>query len=176
MTPPSAHEAAVADLLNDALYLRDASLVIFRSKLLVEFKTAQLDPKLTEYVESGFRSWQVGGEQSHHCHVNLADVVRVWFDAEPVSCQGGRYNYTIWFLTDTDCGNPFRPTALFSVTLNGPYDAVGQPDAALIRDVYGIYETHRDRAFVGASETFLEIGRMEALPTYPPLPAQATAE
>lgn len=111
----------VERVLADALALVDASLVIFLRSVLIELKTELLKPGLALAFEGNHRSWQLRPFEGHHCRLDLAAVERFWFDAEPVSCQGGRLNYTVWFLSADDCGNPYRPDGLFSVTLNAPY-------------------------------------------------------
>ena len=78
------------------------------------------------------------------------------FDAEPVSCQGGRLNYTVWFSGVEDCGNPYRPTAMFSVTLNRPYETDGTPKHEIIGQVYEAYDALRASPLVRGSEAFLE--------------------
>ena len=151
-----AHEAAVAELLNPVLLFKAASLVIFRRGALIEFKTELLDEKVTSFEEDGHRSWQIGAFTGHHCHLDLGAVREVLFDAEPVSCQGGRLNYTVWFSGAEDCGNPYRPTALFSVTLNAPYATDGTPRRAIIGQVYAAYDALRASPLVRGSESFLE--------------------
>lgn len=69
-------------LLRDALALRDASLVIFRDRTLIEFKTERLDG-VHRYEEAGHVSWQIGDQHDHHCHLSLGVVTRVLFSAEP---------------------------------------------------------------------------------------------
>ena len=145
---------AVEALLSDALTLDDASLVIFRRGVLVEFKTGLLAPGLMRTIEGRYRSWQIGPFEGHHCHLDLASIERVWFDAEPVSCQGGRLNYTIWFLAGGDCGNPYRHDALFSVTLNAPYAADGTARADLIGRVFELCDRHAAHPAVSSSAAF----------------------
>jgi hypothetical protein len=142
-------------LLEKALALSDASLVIYRPGVLVEFKTEMLGPGLASTRDGPHRGWQVGPLAGHHCHLDLASIDRVWFDAELVSCQGGRLNYTIWFLTTGDCGNPWRPDGLFSVTLNAPYGSDGTPRSSLIESVYALYDLHAHVHHLSASDTFL---------------------
>jgi len=148
--------ALVETLLRGALALRDASLVIFRRGLLVEFKTEALAPGLTASVEGGHRSWQIGPFEGHHCHLDLTAVRSMLFDAEPVSCQGGRINYTVWFLGADDCGNPYRSDGLFSVTLNRPYAPDGTPRPEIIGPVFALYDEHEHRAGVSATTGFLQ--------------------
>lgn len=150
-----AHEEAVAGLLRNVLSFREASLVIFRRSALIEFKTDLLDEKVSSYVEEGHRSWQIGAFNGHHCHLDLGAVREVLFDAEPVSCQGGRLNYTVWFNGTEDCGNPYRPTAMFSVTLNAPYQADGTPRREIISQVYKAYDELVTSPMVRGSESFL---------------------
>lgn len=142
-------------VLSGAIALKDASLVIFRRGLLVEFKTEGLAPGLTASIEGKYRSWQIGPFEGHHCHLDLAAVRSILFDAEPVSCQGGRINYTVWFLGEGDCGNPYRSNGLFSVTLNRPYAQDGSPRADVILPVFALYESHQGAAAVSASAGFL---------------------
>lgn len=143
---------AVADALQAALALPDASLVIYRLGLLVEFKTNLLLERLSLYESGGFKCWQVGPSDDHHCHPDLAAVTAVQFDAEPVSCQAGRLNYTVWFLGSGDCGNPYRPDGLFSVTLNDPYGPRGQH---AVQAMFALYEQLRGDPLIGASDAFL---------------------
>lgn len=155
MSPPADLEA-VETVLSGAIALRDASLVIFRRDALIEFKTEHLEPGLTVSQEGGRRSWQIGPFEGHHCHLNLAAVRGILFDAEPVPCQGGRLNYTVWFLGADDCGNPHRPDGLFSVTLNAPYDAEGVPRTAIIGAVYALHDRCCGLPRVSASPAFQE--------------------
>lgn len=149
------HEEQVAALLTAALGLRDASLVIYRPGVLVEFKTDRLTEKVTSFEEQGFRSWQIGAFEDHHCHLNLREVIAVEFDAEPVGCQGGRLNYTVWFSGAGDGGNPFRPTGRFSVTLNAPYTDDGMPKPGIVDQVYDLHDRLAASPLVRASEAFL---------------------
>lgn len=138
-----------------ALALSDASLIIHRGGVLVEFKTETLQPGLAATLEGNHRAWQIGPFSGHHCHLNLTLVTRVWFDAEPVSCQDGRLNYTVWFLSAEDCGNPYRPEGLFSVALNAPYRHDGSARYELIEAVYTLRDSLRHEAGVFSSEGFL---------------------
>ncbi len=149
------HEEQVAALLTAALGLRDASLVIYRPGVLVEFKTDRLTEKVTSFEEQGFRSWQIGAFEDHHCHLNLREVIAVEFDAEPVGCQGGRLNYTVWFNGAGDGGNPFRPEGRFSVTLNAPYADDGTPKPGIVEQVYGLHDRLAASPLVRASQAFL---------------------
>jgi hypothetical protein len=146
---------SVERALVGALALPEASLVIHRRGVLVEFKTAMLQPGLVATLEGDHRAWQIGPFAGHHCHLNLELVTKVWFDAEPVSCQGGRLNYTVWFLVADDCGNPYRPEGLFSVALNAPYREDGSPHVELIEAVYALHDSQRHAVGVYASEAFL---------------------
>jgi hypothetical protein len=146
---------SVERALASALALPDASLVIYRRGVLVEFKTAMLQPGLAAALEGNHRAWQIGPFAGHHCHINLRLVTSVWFDAEPVSCQGGRLNYTLWFLAAGDCGNPYRPEGLFSVALNAPYRKDGSPRVEIIEAVYALHDLQRHAVGVSASEAFL---------------------
>lgn len=145
----------VARVLEAALGLRAASLVVFRTGALVEIKTDRLRERLSLYEEDGHESWQVGSFDDHHCHLDLASVRRIAFEAEPVPCQGGRINYTVWFLGERDCGNPFRPEGLFSVTFNRPYDAEGRLLANVVRPMYELYRRERALPFVSATDAFV---------------------
>lgn len=147
--------APLESLLAGALALKDASLVIFRRGLLVEFKTEALAPGLVSSVEGGHRSWQIGPFEGHHCHLDLAAVKEIEFHAEPVSCQGGRINFTVWFLSDADCGNPFRTNGLFSVTLNRPYTREGIPRREVIAPMYDLYEAFANAPSIRATGEFL---------------------
>lgn len=147
--------ACVEALLADAIALKDASLVIFRRGLLVEFKTEGLSPGLASSVEGGHRSWQIGPFEGHHCHLDLAAVREIEFHAEPVSCQGGRINYTVWFLSGGDCGNPFRPDGLFSVTLNRPYADDGSPRSEVIAPMYALFDAYASTPSIRATDGFL---------------------
>ncbi|APR77632.1 Hypothetical protein A7982_02979 [Minicystis rosea] len=148
---------AVVDILRGALAFRDASLVIFRHKLLVEMKTEKLGPGLSLYEEDGYTSWQIGAFEDHHCHLDIGACTGVLFGAEPVSCQGGRLNYTVWFLVEGDCGNPYRPDAYFSVTLNKPYTADGEVRRELVQQVLDLYRRFEDVPGVSAEPTFIEV-------------------
>ncbi len=143
--------ATVECVLSAALTLRGASLVIFRRGALVEFKTEMLSSGLVASQDGGFRTWQVGPHAGHHCHLDLAMVQAIWFDAEPVSCQGGRLNYTAWFLGAADCGNPYRNNGLFSVTLNAPYARDGRERIA---DLLALYAKYANLPGVSCSEGF----------------------
>jgi len=133
--------------------LRDASLVIYRERTLVEFQTEKL-AGVFKYVEDGHVSWQLGEFQDHHCHLALGAVTRVLFSAEPVPCQGGRLNYTVWFLVPGSCGNPYRSDGYFSVVLNRPYDG-DAPRLEIIDQVLSLYRRYRHESWVEADELFL---------------------
>lgn len=152
-TPPV--DPVCLPLLRDALRLRDASLVIFRNRTLVEFQTEKLDG-VHRYAEGAHVSWQIGGLRDHHCHLALEAVVRVLFSAEPVSCQGGGINYTVWFLTAGPAGNPWRPDGYFSVVLNRPYSG-NRPRMDVIGPVLALHDRYRHEPWVAADERFLEI-------------------
>jgi hypothetical protein len=142
-------------VLQQALALRDASLVIFRDRALIEFKTDRLGG-LHRYEEQGHVSWQIGALDDHHCHLSLGAVVRVLFSAEPVSCQGGGLNYTVWFLSAGSSGNPYRRDGYFSVVLNRPYTG----DAArleVIEPVLALYRRFQYEPWVQADENFLRV-------------------
>jgi hypothetical protein len=141
-------------VLEDAIALHDASLVIFRERTLVEFKTDDL-AGVFEFKEGDHTSWQVGAIDAHHCHLALNAVTGVEFSAEVVPCQGNRPNYTIWFLVAGGCGNPFRSDGYFSVTLNRPYEG-SRPRWSVIRPVAEIYEKYRGHAWVRADQGFID--------------------
>jgi len=142
-------------LLEQALSLRDASLVIYRERTLIEFKTERLDG-IHRYEERGHISWQIGAFDDHHCHLSLTAVENVLFSAEPVPCQGGGLNYTIWFLASAPTGNPWRRDGYFSVTLNSPYRGT-QPRPEVIEPVLDLYRRFRDDPRVRADSTFLRV-------------------
>lgn len=142
-------------LLREAIALREASLVIYRERTLVEFQTEKIDG-VHRYRESGRVSWQIGGLRDHHCHLALSAVSGVLFSAEPVSCQGGGLNYTVWFLTPGSCGNPWRRDGYFSVVLNRPYSG-NAPRAEVIRPVFDLYLKYRAESWVQADAKFLEV-------------------
>jgi len=142
-------------LLHEALALKDASLVIYREKALIEFKTEKLGG-LHLYEEDGHTSWQIGALDDHHCHLALGAVTKVLFSAEPVSCQGGGLNYTVWFLTSGPSGNPYRRDGYFSVVLNKPYEGE-QPRLELIEPVIDLYRRFSTEAYVLADSGFLQV-------------------
>lgn len=163
--PASGTEPPCIPLLEKALALRDASLVIYRERTLIEFKTEKLDG-LHRYVEHGHVSWQIGAFDDHHCHLSLGGVNRVLFSAEPVSCQGGGINYTIWFLTPGPCGNPFRHDGYFSVVLNRPYQG-NEPRLEVIQPVLDLYRDFQGEPWVTADARFLEILAAGPPPRHP---------
>ncbi len=148
-------EPTCMDLFRAALALRAASLVLFRDRLLVEFQTEQI-AGVFRYEEGGHVSWQVGDFHSHHCHLSLSAVRRVLFSAEPVSCQGFRLNYTIWFLTDGPSGNPWRRDGYCSVVLNHPYEGPN-PRLDHIDPVLALYRAHAHLPWVAADARFTEV-------------------
>jgi len=147
-------------LLDDAIALHDASLVIFRDRTLVEFKTDDL-AGVFEFTEGEHTSWQIGAFDAHHCHLALSAVTSVEFSAESVPCQGNRLNYTIWFLVAGGCGNPFRSDGYFSITLNRPYEGQ-RPRWDVIRPVAELYRKYRDQEWVRADDGFL--GALDDIP------------
>jgi len=147
-------------LLDDAIALHDASLVIFRDRTLVEFKTDDL-AGVFEFTEGEHTSWQIGAFDAHHCHLALSAVTSVEFSAESVPCQGNRLNYTIWFLVAGGCGNPFRSDGYFSITLNRPYEGQ-RPRWDVIRPVTELYRKYRDQKWVRADDGFL--GALDDIP------------
>jgi hypothetical protein len=144
------------ELLERALSLPGASLVVYRARTLMEFKTEKLEVKLSRFIEDGHASWQIGAFDDHHCHLDLDAVTSVEFSAEPVSCQGGRLNWTVWFESDDDAGNPFRPRAVCAVTLNAPWTSEGEPRLEVIGPVYALYRVVCDLPGVRADAQFLE--------------------
>lgn len=150
-------EPPMLPLLKQALALRDASLVIFRDRTLVEFKTERLDG-VHRYEEAGHVSWQIGDQHDHHCHLSLGAVTRVLFSAEPVSCQGGGLNYTVWFLSSGPCGNPYRRDGYFSIVLNRPYSG-NAPRLDVIEPVLALFRRFEGEPWVAADETFQRVLR-----------------
>jgi hypothetical protein len=153
--PGPGAEPLCLPVLRQALALRDASLVIFRDRALIEFKTERLDG-LHRYEEQGHVSWQIGAQDDHHCHLSLDSVVRVLFSAEPVSCQGGGLNYTVWFLSAGPSGNPYRRDGYFSIVLNRPYTG-NAARREVIDPVLALYRRWQHEPWVGADETFLQV-------------------
>lgn len=155
--PPEARddssEPRSLELLRNALRLRDASLVIYRERTLVEFQTEKL-AGVFRYVEDGHVSWQLGEFQDHHCHLALGAVTRVLFSAEPVPCQRGRLNCTVWFLVPGSCGKPYRSDGYFSVVLNRPYEE-DAPRLDIIDQALSLYRRYRHESWVEADELFL---------------------
>jgi hypothetical protein len=150
-----ASDPPCAPLLDAALKLPDASLVIYRDRTLVEFKTEKLGG-LFRYEEHGHVSWQIGRAEDHHCHLSLSAVEKVLFSAEPVSCQGGGLNYTIWFTTPGPAGNPWRRDGYFSVTLNAPYRGT-VPRTEIIEPLLDVYRRFRAEPWVSADAKFMEV-------------------
>lgn len=153
--PLQTMEPLCLPLLRDALALRDASLVIYRDRTLVEFQTEKIDG-IHRYEEHGHISWQIGGQRDHHCHLALGAVVGVLFSAEPVSCQGGGLNYTLWFLTSGPSGNPWRRDGYFSVVLNRPYTG-SAPRLEVIEPVLDLYRRYRALHWVQADAGFMRV-------------------
>ena len=141
-------------LLNEALRLAEASLVIYRHQLLVEFQTDKLSD-VQAYEEAGYVSWQIGALSEHHCHLALTRVARCLFSAERVPCQQSRLNFTLWFLVDGDCGNPYRRDGYFSVVLNAPYEGT-RLRREIVDPMFDLYRRFRTEAWVGADAAFLE--------------------
>lgn len=149
----AARDPALLPLLRDALQFRESSLVIYRERTLVELQTERL-AGVFRYEEGGHVSWQVGEFEDHHCHLALGEITGVLFSAEPVSCQGGRLNYTVWFLVDGPCGNPYREEGYFSVVLNRPYEH-GRPRRGIIGQVFELYSRYAHEPWVSADAEFL---------------------
>lgn len=141
-------------LLREALSLSESSLVIYRERTLVEFQTEKIDG-VHRYEEQDHVSWQIGGLRDHHCHLALGAVHRVLFSAEPVPCQGGGLNYTIWFLTSGPCGNPWRRDGYFSVVLNRPYSG-NAPRLEVIKPMLDLYLWYCNEPWVRADERFID--------------------
>ncbi|MCU0672716.1 MAG: hypothetical protein MUE69_07970 [Myxococcota bacterium] len=150
----SEEEPRFASVLRAALDLPDASLVIYRRRTLVELKTDRLSEKLSRWEEDGHVSWQIGAFEDHHVHLDVAAVTAVELDARSTSCQGGRLNYTVWFLVDEDVGNPFRPEGYFSVTLNAPYTADGTPRSEILDAMFALHDRFVGSAGVRITERF----------------------
>jgi hypothetical protein len=152
---PNHFEPICLALLEQALRLPDASLVIYRDRTLVEFKTEKLDG-VHRYIEEGYVSWQIGALAEHHCHLSLGVVTQVLFSAEPVSCQGGGLNYTVWFLTPGSSGNPWRRDGYFSVVLNRPYTG-DQPRPEVIEPMLALFRSFEAESWVKSDETFRRV-------------------
>jgi len=150
-------------ILDAALQLPDASLVIHRHGALVEFKTDKLAERLSRWEEEGYVSWQVNGFEDHHCHVDLASIDTVLFDAAAASCQGGRLNFTVWFLAKDGVGNPYKPNGAFSVTLNRPYDSAGDVRRDIVSPVFDLFDRFKGETFVEATPEFLASGHATGL-------------
>ncbi|MGV3634237.1 MAG: hypothetical protein ACO1NY_07785 [Pseudorhodoplanes sp.] len=142
-------------VIERAMLLPDASLVIYRDRTLIEFKTEKL-AGVYRYEEHGHVSWQIGHIDDHHCHLSLSAVERVLFSAEPVPCQGGGLNYTIWFLTSGSSGNPWRRDGYFSVTLNRPYEG-NSPRLDVIEPLLDLYRGFMHESWVEADEAFRNV-------------------
>ncbi len=90
--------------------------------------------------------------------MDLNTIAQVVFDAAPVACQGGRPNYTVWFMADWDCANPFRKGGYLSVTLNSPYTEMGTPRREVIDPVINLY-----RRYCNDKRVFAEPGFLHAI-------------
>ena len=163
---PSRRRSAIEQIVDEALRLPDASLVIHRHRTLVEFKTELLTETLSCWQHGKMKSWQIGPFEGHHCHLDIDAVARVCFSAEASPCQGGRPNYTVWFETDDDAGNPHRPHGYFSVTLNAPYRPDGSRRDEIVAAVQSLYRRWADAAEVIADAAFL--AALEDAATSPP--------
>lgn len=148
------------NLLREALLLKEGSLVIYRFLTLVEFKTGLPEMKLSRFEEDGYVSWQVGAFEKHHLHVDLRKITGVQFKAEETTCQGGKLNYTIWFLVSDDIGNKYFPNGYFSVTLNKPYDENGNPRMDIVGQVFSLWEKYKDFSGISGDEMFLNSYRV----------------
>ena len=152
----SAADPLVLPLLKQAVNLPEASLVILRERTLVELQTGQLEG-VFKFVEQGHVSWQIGGYKQSHCHVDLYAITGVQFAAEPAPCQGGRLNFTVWFLTGDRSGNPYKWDGYFSVVLNQPYDGQGAPRAWVIEPMLALFRSHHGEAWVSADTRFRKV-------------------
>lgn len=146
--------AGVVRALEGALRLPETSLVIHRAGTLVELRTDQLAGHLVPPTHDPTGSWQIGPFDGDHCHLTLAAVEQVELDAEPVPCQGGRPNLTIWFLSDRDCGNPHRHRGYFSVTARRPYDEAGAPRPAVLAPFFLLADEIRGEPLVTVTPAF----------------------
>ncbi len=144
----------VKPLLDDALQLDDACLVLFRDRLLVELQTDRLSG-VHRYEEAGHVSWQIGDSDDHHCHLALGAVTGVEFTADPSPCQRGRANYTVWFTVPAVSGNPYRSDGYFSVVLNRPYDG-DRARSEVIAPVFDLYRRYAEEPWVTANDRFRE--------------------
>ena len=152
----SAPDPLILPLLKQALDLPEASLVILRERTLVELQTGQLEG-VFKFVEKGSVSWQIGGYKQSHCHLDLYAITGVQFAAEPTPCQGGRLNFTIWFLTGDRCGNPYKWDGYFSVVLNQPYDGQGAPRAKVIEPMLALFRSHLGEAWISTDKRFQKV-------------------
>jgi hypothetical protein len=55
-----------------------------------------------------------------------------------------------------DCGNPYRPSAYFSVTLNKPYTEQGDVKRDIVGQVLDLYRRFEHEPGVSAEPAFLE--------------------
>jgi hypothetical protein len=156
MIEPPLAMPGIVEIVRGALAVHEASLVIHRHRTLIELKTDKLGRGLSLYEEDGYTSWQIGEFDEHHCHLDIGACTAVSFAAEAVSCQQGRRNYTVWFLVDRDCGNPYRPTGYFSVTFNKPYTADGAPRRDLLDQMFDLYRRFAATPGVSAEPAFLQ--------------------
>lgn len=150
---------AFENLLREALAIKEGSLVIYRFLTLVEFKTGLPEMKLSRFEEEGFISWQIGAFEKHHLHVDLRKITGVQFKAEETTCQGGKLNYTVWFLCNEDIGNKYFPNGYFSVTLNKPYDKNGNARMDIVGQVFSLWEKYKDFDGISGDEVFLNLYR-----------------
>ena len=161
---PNPGPSRIERIVDEALRLPDASLVIHRHRTLVEFKTALLTETLSSWQHGRMKSWQICPFEGHHFHLDIDVVERVCFSAEASPCQGGRPNYTVWFETADDAGNPHRPHGYFSVTLNAPYRPDGSRRDEIVGAIHALYRRWADAAEVSADAAFLA-SLEEAAPT-----------
>lgn len=143
------------NLLREALEIKEGSLVVYRFLTLVEFKTGFPEMKLSRFEEDGYVSWQIGAFEKHHLHLDLRKITGAQFKAEETTCQGGKLNYTLWFLVSEDIGNKYFPNGYFSVTLNKPYDEKGEPRREIIGQIFSLWEKYKLYGGIAADETFL---------------------
>lgn len=143
------------NLLREALAIKEGSLVVYRYLTLIEFKTGLPEMKLSRYEEDGYVSWQIGAFEKHHLHVDLRKLTGAQFKAEETTCQGGRLNYTVWFVINEDVGNTYFQNGYFSITLNKPYDVDGSPRMDIVGQMFSLWKKYRSVDGISADEKFL---------------------
>jgi len=143
-------------LLREAVDLPGASLVILRERTLIELQTEQL-AGVSKFVEQGYVSWQIGGFEQSHCHLDLYALTGARFTAEPTPCQGGRLNFTLWLLVAERSGNPYKADGYFSIVLNQPYDSGGRPRWEVIQPMVALYRAYRQEPWLDADDRFQRV-------------------